>query len=435
MGHSSVFCKERESTWWYPFLFAGVLQLSNVEIQNFGSPLYSSIELTNVSAGSWIVSSTLHQSCSGGIRAAASHGIILNDNIVFGTVGHGIDLEGQNFSLSNNLVVLMTQPAWSTMWVAGIKVNQAKDVNLYGNVVAGSERLGFHVRGHRCSSPEARWSDNVAHSSLHGLHLYKENGLDNCTGISGFLAFKNFDYGAMLHVKNSVQLDNLTLVDNTIGLLAAVCVSSAPRGHTENVQILLRNSVIVATSSSFDCIQDRVKPRSANLTSTDRAPSNPRGGRVGILWPVFTSEPNRWPQEPWHRARNGHSISGIMKLQGRRFWLPSSGAPSIFIRLCIGSSIAFWNYSSKRAQYSPLPTVLLISCWLLISTMVIYNDSEWLLWKVIAFFVLKNFHSDYLSWLDDILRQVFFFLLERGENRCRNCASLKLFSRWWGSRN
>ncbi|XP_048075544.1 fibrocystin isoform X3 [Ursus arctos] len=311
--------------------FSGVLQLSNVEIQNFGSPLYSSIELTNVSAGSWIVSSTLHQSCSGGIRAAASHGIILNDNIVFGTVGHGIDLEGQNFSLSNNLVVLMTQPAWSTMWVAGIKVNQAKDVNLYGNVVAGSERLGFHVRGHRCSSPEARWSDNVAHSSLHGLHLYKENGLDNCTGISGFLAFKNFDYGAMLHVKNSVQLDNLTLVDNTIGLLAAVCVSSAPRGHTENVQILLRNSVIVATSSSFDCIKDRVKPRSANLTSTDRAPSNPRGGRVGILWPVFTSEPNRWPQEPWHRARNGHSISGIMKLQDVTF--------SSFVKSCYSDDL------------------------------------------------------------------------------------------------
>uniref|UniRef100_A0A452TCK8 PKHD1 ciliary IPT domain containing fibrocystin/polyductin n=1 Tax=Ursus maritimus TaxID=29073 RepID=A0A452TCK8_URSMA len=288
--------------------FSGVLQLSNVEIQNFGSPL-----------------------CSGGIRAAASHGIILNDNIVFGTVGHGIDLEGQNFSLSNNLVVLMTQPAWSTMWVAGIKVNQAKDVNLYGNVVAGSERLGFHVRGHRCSSPEARWSDNVAHSSLHGLHLYKENGLDNCTGISGFLAFKNFDYGAMLHVKNSVQLDNLTLVDNTIGLLAAVCVSSAPRGHTENVQILLRNSVIVATSSSFDCIKDRVKPRSANLTSTDRAPSNPRGGRVGILWPVFTSEPNRWPQEPWHRARNGHSISGIMKLQDVTF--------SSFVKSCYSDDL------------------------------------------------------------------------------------------------
>ncbi|XP_053078676.1 fibrocystin isoform X8 [Acinonyx jubatus] len=311
--------------------FSGVLQLSNVEIQNFGSPLHSSIELTNASEGSWIISSTLHQSCGGGIRAAASHGIVLNDNIVFGTVGHGIDLEGQNFSLSNNLLVLMTQSSWSTVWVAGIKVNQAKNINLFGNVVAGSERLGFHIRGYRCSSPEARWSDNVAHSSLHGLHLYKENGLDNCTGISGFLAFKNFDYGAMLHVENSVEIENITLVDNAIGLLATVYMSYAPQRHIENLQIVLRNSVIVATSSSFDCIQDRVKPRAANVTSTDRAPSNPRGGRVGILWPVFTSEPNQWPQEPWHRVRNDHSISGIMKIQDVTF--------SSFVKSCYNDDL------------------------------------------------------------------------------------------------
>lgn len=302
-------------------LFAGVLQLLNVEIQNFGSPLFSSIELTNVSARSWIISSTLHQSCGGGIHAIASHGIILKDNVVFNTAGHGIALEGQAYSLYDNLVVLMTQSAWSTVWVAGIKVNQAKDINLCGNVVAGSERLGFHIRGQSCSSPEALWADNVAHSSLHGLHLYKESGLDNCTSISGFLAFKNFDYGAMLHVENSMEIENVTLVDNTIGLLATVYVSSVRQSSVENVQIVLRNSVLVATSSSFDCIQDRVKPCSANLTLTDRAPSNPRGGRVGILWPVFTSEPNRWPQEPWHKVRNGHSISGIMKLQGRMFGL------------------------------------------------------------------------------------------------------------------
>ncbi|ELK28746.1 Fibrocystin [Myotis davidii] len=311
--------------------FSGVLQLLNVEIQNFGSALFSSIEFMHVSAGSWIISSALHHSCGGGIRAVASHGIILNDNIVFSTVGHGIDLEGQAYSLSNNLVVLMTQPVWSTVWVAGIKVNQAKDISLRGNVVAGSERLGFHIRGQRCSPLEALWSDNVAHSSLHGLHLYKESGLGNCTRISGFLAFKNFDYGAMLHVENSMEIENVTLVDNAIGLLVIVYVSSASQPSIENVQIVLRNSVIVATSSSFDCIQDRVKPGSANWTLMDRAPSNPRGGRVGILWPVFTSEPNRWPQEPWHKVRNGRSVSGIMKLQDVTF--------SSFVKSCYSNDL------------------------------------------------------------------------------------------------
>uniref|UniRef100_A0A8C9DNE7 Fibrocystin n=1 Tax=Prolemur simus TaxID=1328070 RepID=A0A8C9DNE7_PROSS len=311
--------------------FSGILQLLNVEIQNLGSPSYSSVEFTNVSAGSWIRSSTLHQSCGGGIRAVASHRIRLHDNIVFGTAGHGMDLEGQAYSLTNNLVVLVTQSAWCSVWVAGIKVNHAKDINLHGNVVAGSERLAFHIRGHQCSSPEMLWSDNVAHSSLHGVHLYKESGLGNCTGISGFLAFKNYDYGAMLHVEDSVEIENTTLVDNAIGLLAVVYVSPASQSSIENVQIVLRNSVIVATSSSFDCIQDRVKPHSANLTSADRAPSNPRGGRVGILWPVFTSEPNQWPQEPWHKVRNDNSVSGIMKLQDVTF--------SSFVKSCYSNDL------------------------------------------------------------------------------------------------
>ncbi|XP_037698842.1 fibrocystin isoform X3 [Choloepus didactylus] len=311
--------------------FSGVLQLLNVEIQNFGSSLYSSIEFTNVTVGSWIVSSTLHQNCGGGIHAAASHGLILKDNIVFGTAGHGIDLEGQAYSLTGNLVVLVTQPVWSTSWMAGIRVNQAKDISLHGNVVAGSERLGFHIQGHRCAPSEAFWSDNVAHSSLHGLHLYKEDEFDNCTCITGFLAFKNFDYGAMLHVENSVQIENFTLVDNTIGLLAVVYVSSVPKSSIDNIQIVLKKSHIVATSSSFDCIEDRVKPCSANSTSTDRPPSNPRGGRVGILWPGFTSEPHLWPQEPWHKVKNGHSIPGIMKLQDVTF--------SSFVKSCYSDDL------------------------------------------------------------------------------------------------
>lgn len=66
--------------------FSGVLQLLNVEIQNMGLPLYSSIEFTGVSAGSWVISSTVHQSCSVGIHASSSHGVILTDNVVFGTM-------------------------------------------------------------------------------------------------------------------------------------------------------------------------------------------------------------------------------------------------------------------------------------------------------------------------------------------------------------
>lgn len=161
----------------------------------------------------------------------------------------------------------MTQSAWSPVWVAGIKSEQGKEHPSPWQCWQAPRDLVSH-QGHRCSSPESLWSDNGP-SSLHGLHLW---GVDLSTALVSLscLAFKNFDYGAMLQVENSMEIENLTLVDNTVGLFTAVYVSSAPRCYIRNLQIVLRNSVIVATSSSFDCIQDRVKPHSANLTSPDR---------------------------------------------------------------------------------------------------------------------------------------------------------------------
>ncbi|XP_074093277.1 fibrocystin isoform X3 [Macrotis lagotis] len=299
--------------------FSGTLQLSNVEIQNFGSLLYPSIEFSNVSLGSWIISSTVHQSCGGGIHVHSSKNIFLYDNILFDTIGHGIVLEGQNHSLIKNLIVLTKQPQRTMDWVTGIKLNQVNDVHLIENAVAGSERIGFHIRGHSCLMTKNPWVGNVVHSSLHGLHLYKGDGLYNCTGISGFLSYKNFDYGAIIQVGSNLEIDNVTLVDNVVGLLPLVYTSSAEQCSLEKKQIILRNSVIVATSSSFDCIEDRIKPLSADFTSRDRAPRNPRGGRIGILWPGFTAEQKQWPQDAWHKVRNYPSVSGIMKLDGVTF--------------------------------------------------------------------------------------------------------------------
>ncbi|XP_028906522.1 fibrocystin isoform X3 [Ornithorhynchus anatinus] len=295
--------------------FSGVLQLSNVEIQKFGSPQHPTIDFSIVSPGSWIHSSVIHQSCGGGIRATKSRGISLHDNIVFNTAGHGIDLEGDDHSLTRNLVVLTKQPAGCPDWVAGIKVNRANGTSLLRNAVAGSERIGFHIQGHKCSPTESLGADNVAHSNLHGFHLYKGDGFHDCTKISGFLSYKNFDYGVMFHLESAVEVENVTLIDNGVALLPVAYGSPARAPALRKQRIIVRSSVIVATSSSFDCIRDRIRPLSANATVRDRAPLNPQGGRVGVLWPGFTSGQNQRPRDPWHKVRNDPAIVGIMKLE------------------------------------------------------------------------------------------------------------------------
>ncbi|NXD15876.1 PKHD1 protein, partial [Nothocercus nigrocapillus] len=295
--------------------FQGVLQLLNIEFLNFGPPQLSAIEFRNVTQGSSMVSSSIHGSCGGGIKAVMSNGIVLHENMVFNTFGPGIDLEGQNHSLTRNLVILSRQPEGLLNWVAGIKVNLVIGVSLHGNVVAGSDRIAFHIRGQECLLDGDYCSENVAHSSLHGVHLYRGDGFQTCTKITGFLSYKNYDYGIMFHLGSSVIVDNVVLVDNNVGLLPAVYCLYAEQCHTGKRYIELRNSVIVATSSTFDCIKDRIKPLSADLTSGDRPPSYPRRGRVGILWPTFTTTFSQRPDNPWHKTGHCLKVLGLMKLK------------------------------------------------------------------------------------------------------------------------
>ncbi|XP_027664450.2 fibrocystin isoform X1 [Falco cherrug] len=295
--------------------FEGVLQILNTEFLNFGPPQLSAVEFRNISQKSSVVSSSISSSCGAGIKAVMSSWILLHDNMVFNTVGPGIDLEGQNHSLIRNLVILSRQPEGSLNWVAAIKVNLVIGVSLCGNAVAGSERIGFHVRGQDCLLDREYCSENVAHSCLHGIHLYQEDGFQTCTRITGFLSYKNYDYGVMFHLGSSVVMDNVVLVDNTVGLMPVVYCLYAMQCHTGKRFIELRNSIIVATSSTFDCITDRIKPHSADLTAKDRPPSYPLRGRVGILWPTFTTVLSQRPENPWHKTGHCPKVLGLMKLK------------------------------------------------------------------------------------------------------------------------
>uniref|UniRef100_A0A8C2SRX6 PKHD1 ciliary IPT domain containing fibrocystin/polyductin n=1 Tax=Coturnix japonica TaxID=93934 RepID=A0A8C2SRX6_COTJA len=299
--------------------FEGVLQLLNIEFLNFGPPQLSAIEFRNITQQSSVVSSSVHGSCGAGIKAVMSNGIWLRDNIVFNTVGPGIDLEGKNHSLIRNLVILSRQPDGLLNWVAGIKVNLVIGVSLYGNVVAGSERIGFHIRGQECLLDVDYCSENVAHSNLHGIHLYRGDGFQTCTRIAGFLSYKNYDYGMMFHLGSSVIIDNVVLVDNTVGLMPVIHCLYAKQCYMGKRLLELRNSTIVATSSTFDCIRDRIKPQAADLTSRDRPPYYPQRGRAGILWPKFTTVASQWPDSPWHKIVRCPKVLGLMKLKDVTF--------------------------------------------------------------------------------------------------------------------
>ena len=114
--------------------------------------------------------------------------------------------------LIHNLISLVVFPGTyqdryeeeNLMWNAGIEVEEATNPVLIDNVVAGSERVGFKIRGESCyadPNPETDWSGNIARGTLHGVHMFPES-LKDCAKISNFGIYKSYDFGIYVQVSN-----------------------------------------------------------------------------------------------------------------------------------------------------------------------------------------------------------------------------------------
>jgi hypothetical protein len=57
---------------------------------------------------------------------------------------------------------------WNIKYDAGIQVNKAIDVVMENNVVAGSERVGYSIKGEICDD-NVGWKNNEAHSVYAGI--------------------------------------------------------------------------------------------------------------------------------------------------------------------------------------------------------------------------------------------------------------------------
>lgn len=105
------------------------------------------------------------------------------------------------------------------LWHAAFELNNADDVILRNNAAAGSERIGFHIRGESCFTAglSHSWLNNVAHTCLHGVHIGYNDGYHACAKVANFLSWKNWDYGIFAYPRSSVMVENSIMVDNKAG--------------------------------------------------------------------------------------------------------------------------------------------------------------------------------------------------------------------------
>lgn len=104
-------------------------------------------------------------------------------------------------------------------WHASFELTKASRITLVNNAASGSERVGFKTRGKSCygKNLNERWEGNIAHTTLHGIHIGYNDGLPGCLKIPNFLLWKNYDYGVFASPSSRIVVENTVMADNTIG--------------------------------------------------------------------------------------------------------------------------------------------------------------------------------------------------------------------------
>ena len=217
---------------------------------------------------SYVSGNSFHDGFNTGIGVFRTNNLTMKDNIVHHTVGPSIRVIGKFVSLLRNLAVYSLsihtyngrKDKSNLQWPGAIEVDQAKDVILINNTVAGSERFGFKISGEKCSDGPGISVGNEVHGAWHGMHLPYEIEIEGCSMLSGYMTWRNFDYGIFLYGEPSVIIDNVISVENTVGMFPNVWGPHALSHPTADKYVIVRNTLIVGTSPGYDCAHDSIVP-------------------------------------------------------------------------------------------------------------------------------------------------------------------------------
>nr|XP_055075552.1 fibrocystin-L-like [Misgurnus anguillicaudatus] len=321
-------------------IYRGKAQIRNVEFYHTGQegwndpsdPRYSLafLNLGNVADESYIKGCSFHDGFAPAIGVFGTDGLNIDDNVIHHTVGEGIRVWGDNSAVRGNLVTMTLWPGsyngaaetFNTEWNAAIEVNEATNVILEGNIVAGYERVGFRIDGEPCPGfirSVAQWSENEAHGGLYGVYMNKD-GLAGCSQIQGFTIWKSFDFGIYVQVSMNVYISNVILVDNGMGIMPIIYSPPSVSHAYTNKTISVQDALIVGSSPDFNCLDKLATTETyVALSESHRAPRPPKGGRSGVCWPTFESDHNQAPQKPHAGLMSYNAIGGLLTVSDTIF--------------------------------------------------------------------------------------------------------------------
>ncbi len=314
--------------------YLGSAKISGVEFNGCGQEGYTetfdprfSIAILNVPSHgieSYIQHSSFHDGYNTAIGVFGTDEVTVDNNVIYDTVGPSMTISGSNHKVTNNLASLSRFPGtyrtnqpFNPDWTANFEVHDTEGLVLTGNVAAGGAKAGFHTRGVSCSpdnSSQEMMANNVAHSTLHGVHTaYSDGHPSGCSKFPSFTIYSCYHYGIFAFTTASVVISDALLANNYAATFLVVIGPPSLSHVLGDKSVTIESSTIVSATSQFECELDM----DVNAPEISKHPNSYRGlrtvsnGHAGIFIPSFVSSPGGYPTHAWFDLTSYPAISGL----------------------------------------------------------------------------------------------------------------------------
>ena len=214
---------------------------------------------TAASTGSFVRSSAIVNSMDGGILVQAASGVVLDSNVLIHSRNRDtVRLTSSGNTVSNNLAfgtVKLSTGSIFDQWLPSTYYSSAVN-NIFSNVAAGSDRIGFTYVGDQCGAAVTTYN-NTAHSLLVGLSLLRTVATTGalCTAVTNFTAWRTWDFGVLASIGGISTDVAMTGVVVAEGKHAGVQVLR--QGNTDDpAQVTIAKSAFIGTftASCTECL-------------------------------------------------------------------------------------------------------------------------------------------------------------------------------------
>ncbi|KAG2448780.1 hypothetical protein HYH02_006132 [Chlamydomonas schloesseri] len=214
--------------------------------------------------------------------------------------------------------------------------------NVTGNVVAGSERLGYMLAGPPCSAVNATglgagspyvFLNNSAHSTLVGMILKAsdESLAEGCTALANFTSYMAWDFDLL--TLRGIQTHVLLRRFNSLNPKHAGVLILKAGDMTQKAEVEMFDSIIAGRTHPEVCSMCETAGQPgchAKLSVQSYNRFNPFTPAMGLVSATFATEFTIGPeQKPWDALMGYQTIHGIMRVFGTTFanWAGAAACP------------------------------------------------------------------------------------------------------------